>query len=109
MTTDHTAPGNTAAETAVLHYTVKAEHLEQHLQLLADVYADLDTLRPARFSWSTYQVLGSRDFIEVATGHPLPGPLPDLPAFQRYRADLDQRCEARQFDDVTVVGSFANA
>lgn len=109
MTTDDIASDSTTAETAVLHYTVKAEHLELHLQLLADVYAELNTLRPARFSWATYQVLGGRGFIEVATGHPLPGPLPDLPAFQRYRVDLDRRCELRQFDDVTLVGSFATA
>lgn len=95
-------------ETAVLQYTVAPEHLHQHLNLLADVYTELDSLRPARFSWATYQIPGTREFIEVATGHPLPGPLSDLPAFQRYRTGLDGRCEARRFDHVTVVGSFAS-
>lgn len=104
MTTDQSTP-----ETAVLRYTIKPEHLDHHLQLLADVYAELDRLQPSQFSWATYQIPGSRDFLEVATGNPLPGPLPNLPAFQRYRAGLDARCEARQFDDVTVVGSFAAA
>ncbi|GAT66685.1 hypothetical protein HS048_13405 [Planomonospora sp. ID91781] len=104
MTTDPTA-----AETAVLRYTVKPDHLDRHLRLLADVYAELDRLRPARFSWATYRIPGSRDFIEIATGHPLPGPLPGLPAFQRYRADLDDRCETRRFDNVTLIGAFGSA
>lgn len=102
MTTDQ-------AETAVLQYTVKQDCLDEHLQLLNDVYAELDAVRPSLFSWTTYQIPGSRDFIEVATAQQLPGPLPDLPSFRRYRAHLEDRCEARTFDDVTVIGSFDSA
>lgn len=110
LTTDRrTAMTTDIAETAVLHYTVKSESLDQHLELLSDVYSELDAVRPSSFSWATFQVPGCRDFIEIATGHPLPGPLPDLPAFRLYRAGLDDRCETRQFDYVTVIGSFASA
>lgn len=107
MTVDHTND-DAPAQTAILRYTVKHAHLEQHLLLLAGVYAELDRLQPENFSWVSYQIANTHDFIEVATGQPLPGPLPGLPAFQRYRADLDNRCEARQFDQVTVVGLFAS-
>jgi hypothetical protein len=96
------------AETAVLHYTVKLEQLDEHLQLLTDVYVELETVRPSAFSWTTYQIPGSRDFIEVASGYQLPGPLPDLPSFRRYRAHLEDRCETRTFNNVTAVGSFAS-
>lgn len=95
-------------ETAVLRYTIKPEHLEEHLQLLTGVYAELHELRRERFSWITYRVTGTRDFVEVATGHPLPGPLPDLPAFVRYRSAMDDRCETKQFDEVVVVGSYSS-
>ena len=58
--------------------------------MLRAVYAELNALRPTRFSWATYQVAGWREFLEVAVGAPLPGPLPDLPSFRRYRADLGE-------------------
>lgn len=102
MTTAHEP-----AHSAVLHYTVKHSCLEEHLSLLAAVYAELDRLQPGPFRWATYRVTGTREFVEVATAHPLPGPLPTLPTFQRYRSGLDDRCETRRFDDVTVVGLFA--
>jgi hypothetical protein len=108
-TTERNAMTLTPRETAVLRYTVAAQFLEQHLDLLRAVYAELDALHPPHFSWATYRLAGSRDFIEVATGAPLPGPLPDLPSFRSYRADLDARCETRQFDEVDLVGSFTSA
>jgi hypothetical protein len=98
----------THRETALLRYTVAPQSLEQHLDLLRAVYAELDATRPPRFNWATYQINGSREFVEVATGAPLPGPLPNLPSFRRYRADLEARCETRQFDDVQPVGTYAS-
>lgn len=95
------------ADTAVLRYTVRPEHLDEHLRLLADVDAELHRRRPPRFEWTTYRIVGTRDFVEIVAGHPLPGPLPTLPAFQRYRSGLDARCETRKFDDLAVVGAFA--
>jgi len=100
------SPDPTSPETAVLRYTVAPQFLEQHLELLRAVYTELNALRPTRFNWATYQVAGSREFIEVTVGAPLPGPLPDLPSFRRYRADLDTRCETRQFHDVEPIGSY---
>jgi len=97
-----------SAETAVLRYTIKPEHLDEHLSLIRDVYADLASYKPPTFHWATYQVENSREFVEVAIGHPLPGPLPELPAFTRYRVSLDDRCEAKQFDMVSTVGSYTS-
>lgn len=96
------------AETAVLRYTVKADHLDEHLRLIRDVYADLAALAPPGFHWATYQLESSREFVEVAIGHPLPGPLPEMPAFTRYRASLDDRCETKRFDMAEVVGTYAS-
>ena len=95
-------------ETALLRYTVKPQALAEHLQLLDAVYAELDSVRPTGFSWATYRIDGTLDFVEVATGRPLPGPLPDLPSFRRYRAGLDDRCSDRRFDDASVVGAFSS-
>lgn len=66
-------------------------------------------MRPPHFSWATYQLAGTRDFIEVATGLTLPGSLPDLLSFRRYRADLGARCETRKFDGVDLIGAFTSS
>ena len=83
-------------ETAILRYVVKPARLAEHLELLGQVYAALDALKPNSFSWATYRVENSTEFIEVATGSPLPGPLPTLAEFQRYRVGLEARCESRR-------------
>ena len=93
-------------ETAILRYVVRPESLAEHLELLSEVYAALDALGPDAFAWASYQIDGGTEFIEVATGDPLPGPLPTLAAFQRYRAGLEARCESRSFDNVQIRGSY---
>lgn len=86
---------------------IAPQFLYEHLELLGAVYAELDDLCPPQFSWATYRLAGSRDFVEVASGAPLPGPVPGLPSFRRYRAGLEARCEQRRYDDAELVGSFA--
>ncbi|MFG2103766.1 hypothetical protein ACGFJ5_24575 [Micromonospora echinaurantiaca] len=44
--------------------------------------------------------------MSVAIGPELPGPLPSLESFRRYRAGLEDRCEERATFDFTVVGSY---
>lgn len=92
---------------AAMRYTVRPDHLQTHLKLLRDVYDELADTRPAAIAWSTYQVTGTTTFIEFVEGPDLPHPLPQIESFQRYRADLDDRCEGeREFLDLQQVGSF---
>lgn len=100
---------DSSAEIALLRYTIKSESLDEHLSLIRDVYAELDSHKPPRFHWATYQVENSCEFVEVAIGRPLPGPLTDLPAFARYRVALDDRCETKRFDMVSNVGSYTSS
>lgn len=92
---------------AVMRYTVTADDLQTHLDLLADVYDELATTRPDGIAWTTYRVTGTRTFVELVDGPDLPQPLPELATFQRYRGGLDARCEGdREFLEVEKVGSF---
>lgn len=70
---------------AVMRYTVRADQLQSHLDLLRDVYDDLADTRPGGIAWTTYQVTGTRTFVEFVEGPDLPEPCPAdvLPAVPR--------------------------
>jgi len=92
---------------AVMRYTVRADQLQSHLDLLRDVYDDLADTRPGGIAWTTYRVTGTRTFVEFVEGPELPQPLPQLESFRRYRVGLDDRCEGdREFLELQVVGPF---
>lgn len=92
---------------ALMRYTIKADQLQTHLDLLRDVYDDLATRRPDGIAWTTYQVAGTRTFVEFVEGPDLPQPLPQIDSFQRYRTGLDDRCEPdRTFEELQRIGSF---
>lgn len=93
---------------ALMRYTVKAEQLQTHLELLRDVYDDLATRQPYGIAWTTYQLTGTHTFVEFVEGPDLPQPLPQIESFQRYRAGLDDRCEPdREFAELQHIGSFS--
>jgi hypothetical protein len=91
-----------------MRYTVKPDRLAEHLALLRAVYDELAVERPVGFHWASYRVREHpASFVEVVIGDDLPGPLPGLPAFQRYREGLDDRCDgSREFLDLDEVGAY---
>jgi hypothetical protein len=93
-------------ERLMLRYTVRPEALADHLQLLHAVYEELAERRPDGFSWVTYQLEGDAELLELAAAERLPGPLPDLASFRRYREGLEQRCSQRVVSDLTLVGAY---
>jgi hypothetical protein len=44
--------------------------------------------------------------VDIAWGKDLPGPLPQLEAFRRFRVDLEERCSERVVTEFTEVGSY---
>ncbi|MER7336025.1 MULTISPECIES: hypothetical protein [unclassified Micromonospora] len=44
--------------------------------------------------------------ILITVAPELPGPLPGLESFQRYRPGLEDRCEQRSTSGFTVLGSY---
>lgn len=77
----------------LIRYTVRREELAAHLAQVREVYADLKRRQPAGIEYATYQLEDPVGFLEVLSGDAGPGPLAASPAFQRFRADLDARCE----------------
>lgn len=92
--------------TALITYRVKPEALDRHLELLRAVYAELEASDAQGLRYATFQLDDERSFVEVVMGEDLPQPLPQLEAFRRYRADLEERCEERDFTELAEVGAF---
>lgn len=92
---------------ALIRHTIKPEHLDVHLELLHAAHTELQTLQPADFEWTIYRVGDTGTFIEYTAGPHLPQPLPTLPAFRRYRADLEQRREGPgEFLELHRIASY---
>ncbi|CAA9459717.1 MAG: hypothetical protein AVDCRST_MAG02-2058 [uncultured Rubrobacteraceae bacterium] len=90
----------------MIRYRVKPDELERHLELLRDVYEELESTKPEGFRWATFRINDETSFVDVVSGNGLPGPLPQLESFRRYRATLDDRCEGRAATELEEVGSY---
>ena len=94
----------------LVQYTVRAEEVAAHLELVRAVYADLERLSPLGLGYATYQLGDGVSFVEVLTGEDGPGPLAASPAFQRFRSTLDARCEHPPvLTELHEVGSYGAA
>jgi hypothetical protein len=72
---------------------VKPDELARNLELLDAVYEELASVRPDGLRYATYQLEDKVTFIAIADLEDGPGVLQGLDAFQRYRANLEQRCD----------------
>ncbi len=90
----------------MLRYTVKPEHLDRNLQMVRAVYTELHATRPDGLRYVTFQLEDDLAFVDIAWGKDLPGPLPQLEAFRRFRVDLEERCSERVVTEFTEVDSY---
>ncbi|MEU2666709.1 hypothetical protein [Micromonospora sp. NPDC007220] len=93
-------------ETIIISYRVRAGHLSEHLRLLGAVHEEVARTRPAGLRFVTLQLDDERSFVDVAVALELPGPLPELESFRRYRPGLEDRCEQRSTSGFRVLGSY---
>ena len=71
------------------------------------VFEELNTAQPDGLRYATFQREDNLTFVDIALGANLPGPLPQLEAFRRFRANLDERCDERIADEFIEIGSLA--
>lgn len=93
-------------EHLLMRYRIKPAELEHHLELLRTVYADLNASDPGGLHWISYQLDDPHEFVELAFAPELPGPLPTMDSFRRYRADLEARCESRSATELQPVAHY---
>ena len=93
----------------LIRYRVKPEHVERNLELLRDVYAELESDRPEGLRYATFQLEDGVSFLAFVEADGGPGPVPgsQLDAFRRYRETLDERCdEPPVVTQLHEVGSY---
>jgi hypothetical protein len=82
--------------TTIVRYRVAPGRTEENAALVRAVYAELAATQPPGFRYATHLEDDGVSFVHIATtddGHDTP--LPRLPAFQRFRAGLAERCDVR--------------
>ncbi|MFF4169436.1 hypothetical protein [Streptomyces sp. NPDC001744] len=93
----------------MIRYTVRPERVEQSVELLRAVYADLERLRPSGLRYDTFRLDDSGGFLALieSEGDPVEAPHHRLPSFQRYRAALSEICtEQPGVTHLDEVGSY---
>ena len=90
----------------MVRYQVHPDRVEENIELVRAVYAELAEVQPPGFRYTTYQCDDGVTFVHLATSDG-PVPLSDLAAFQRFKEGLDQRCvQPPVRAELTEVGSF---
>jgi hypothetical protein len=82
--------------TTIVRYRVAPGRTEENAALVRAVYAELAATHPPGFRYATYLQEDGVSFVHIAiTDHDHETPLPQLPAFQRFRAGLGERCDVQ--------------
>jgi hypothetical protein len=92
----------------MISYRVRADRVTDHGRLLADVFAELDALQPEGLHYAVRVLADGRSYVDMVEGPDIPTALAALPAFQQYRAGLEERCETPiSMSELTLVHSHA--
>ena len=99
-------PGARVMSRVMVRYQVHPDRVGENIALVQAVYAELATLQPPGFRYTTYQCDDGVTFVHLAISDG-PAPLPGLAAFQRFRTGLPERCaQPPVCAELSEVGSF---
>jgi hypothetical protein len=92
----------------VARYTIKPGLEERNAELVRAVYRELAELSPTGFRYATYRLDDGHTFVHVAERDgDGDNPLPDLPAFREFQADIRERCEwGPKVGGAELIGRF---
>ena len=93
----------------MVRYTVKPDRAAENERYIEQVFAELTRLAPAGVQYSTFKLDDGVTFVHVYSheGDDAASLLPTLPAFQAFRAGLNERCEVAPVRTVLhEVGSY---
>ena len=96
----------------MVRYTVKPGRAAENERYIEQVFAELARIAPAGVQYSAFKLDDGVTFVHVYghEGEDGAGLLPTLPAFQKFRAGLNERCEVAPARTVLhEVGSYASA
>jgi len=92
----------------VVRYKTKPERAEENRKLVENVFAELDELDATGFAYASFQLGDGVSFLHVVVEEDGEGSvsLTDVPAFQKFVADIADRCDEQPIaQPATVVGA----
>jgi hypothetical protein len=92
----------------LIRYKVKEEAIEENLELLQPVIAELESVDPKGFRYAAFQLDDPAEFVHIALyDEGVESPLPGIAAFGRYIAGIEDRCvEQPQVLNMHAAESF---
>jgi hypothetical protein len=94
--------------TVVVRYKTKPARADENQRLIEAVFAELDELHATGFSYTALRLDDGVSFVHIVMEDDGGGSvsLTDVPAFQRFVAEIDDRCdEPPVASGATIVGA----
>ena len=91
----------------MVRYKVKPDRVEENEELVRAVYEELVRVDPGGLRYVTYRLDDGVTFVHLATVEDGESPLQRLDAFQRFQADIRDRCdEPPAVTEAHRIGSY---
>jgi hypothetical protein len=91
----------------IVRYKVKADRVEENEKLVKAVYEELKRDTPDGLRYATFKLEDGVSFVHIASVEAEESPLPKTAAFQRFQADIRDRCEEPPHAvDMSEIGSY---
>jgi hypothetical protein len=97
--------------TIIVRYQPRPDSVGVNQQLIEDVFIELAEVGPDGLRYDVWR-LADGTFLHLAEIGGSGNPLLSLPAFQRFSADIDQRCEpdlGPNAQTATLIGTYPAA
>ena len=100
--------GDDPMRQVMVRYKVKPEHVEENEALVRAVYEELGRAAPGGIRYATFRLEDGVSFVHVALqSDDGPSPLPELGAFRRFAAGIEDRCdEPPAFSVLQPIGAY---
>jgi hypothetical protein len=93
----------------VVRYQTKPERADENQGLIEAVFTELEERQPEGFTYKVFRFDDGVSFIHVLIEHDIdePGSLQAVPAFQRFVADIADRCDIPPVaSGAAIVGGY---
>jgi L-rhamnose mutarotase len=91
----------------LIRYQTKPEKIEENKRLIQDVFRELHAAAPEGVRYATFSDDDGNFFHLVTAESDDENPIPKLAAFQRFQAEIRDRCaSAPAFHEVEIVGNY---
>jgi hypothetical protein len=91
----------------MVRYMVKAEAIEENERLIAQVFAQLASEKPAGMRYQALKLPDGQSFVHFAMSEAEVNPVTQLAAFKQYVGGIKERCEEPPVQTVLqVVGQY---